>query len=128
MSILIAYHRPAVDNILSRNHAKQYLSPREALFIIIVRRYNASTCAEFFAFQPSAVLTWQANVLYIYSFTTKHARCFASNKALFLNTHNNVSTGVPNKYVCLSAIDALSRELFIKRDFNTAVKGLFTWR
>ncbi len=50
---LIAYHRPAVDNILSRNHAKQYLSPREALFIIIVRRYNAPTCAEFFAFQSS---------------------------------------------------------------------------
>ncbi len=31
---LIAYHRPAVDNILSRNHAKQYLSPRETLFVI----------------------------------------------------------------------------------------------
>ena len=28
---LIAYHGPAVDNILSRNHAKQYLSPRAKL-------------------------------------------------------------------------------------------------
>ena len=67
---LIAYHRPAVGNILSRNHAKQYLSPREALFIIIVRRYNAPTFAKIFrlpAFDaPSAVLTWQANVLYIF--------------------------------------------------------------
>ena len=43
--------------------------------------------------------------------TTKHAKCFASNKALFLNTRNNVSTGVPNKYFCLSAIDALTTYL-----------------
>ncbi len=47
------YHRSAVDNILLLNHAKQYLYPREALFIIIVRRYNAPTCAEFFAFYSS---------------------------------------------------------------------------
>ena len=69
LMIYSTYHRsrPAVDNILSRNHAKQYLSPREALFIIIVRRYNAPTCGEIFAFDaPSAGLTWQANVLYIY--------------------------------------------------------------
>ncbi len=47
---LVAYHRSAVDNILSRNHAKQYLSPHEALFMIIVRRYNSLTCADVFAF------------------------------------------------------------------------------
>ena len=41
-----------IDNILQRTHAKpvnRYLTPREALFIIIVRRYkNARTCAEIF--------------------------------------------------------------------------------
>ena len=50
-------------------------------------------------------------------FTAKHAKSFTSNKALFLNRPNNVSTGVPEEYVCVSAIDAL-----FMSDFNTAIR------
>ncbi len=34
------------------------------------------------------------------------------NEALFLNRPNNVSTAVPDEYVCLSAIDALFIKFF----------------
>ena len=54
---LVAYHRSAVDNILSRNHAKQYLSPHEALFMIIVRLLDVIIRSHARTFSPSSSST-----------------------------------------------------------------------
>ena len=57
------------------------LSPRKALFIIIVRRYNAPVCVEFFAFQLSTrrvqfylgkLMFWVSIYLRIVSGTTSY--------------------------------------------------------
>ncbi len=60
-------------------------------------------------------------------FTTKHAKSFTSicYFLLFLNRPNNVSTAVPDEYVCLSAIDALLiantvNAFYLKKNATTA--------
>ncbi len=57
-------------------------------------------------------------------FTTKHAKCLTSKMALFLNTRNNVSTGLGSQQ--MFAFHFFSNRptnyLYIKRDFNTAIR------